>query len=192
MKSPRLPTQRFISNLRHAIRPIRQTPYSTPHKLFHSSPLLRLFSRHPQRIPVKHLIRRFASNIPPTNLNSPTSLTLSQRMRKLSREYGWSALGIYLLLSALDFPFCFLAVRWLGTDRIGYWEHLALEWFWRVVPYPFPARGEDKSSGSGVGSAQTTEVGILGYDHGVKEAEQLNQSENASRFHLLLFNDRGT
>lgn len=55
-------------------------------------------------------------------------------MRKLSREYGWSALGVYLLLSGLDFPFCFLAVRTLGTDRIGRWEHIVLSWIKSVVP----------------------------------------------------------
>ena len=47
------------------------------------------------------------------------TLSLSQRLKKLSREYGWAAVGVYLGLSALDFPFCFLLVRWLGTDRIG-------------------------------------------------------------------------
>jgi hypothetical protein len=40
-------------------------------------------------------------------------------MRKLSREYGWSALGVYFVLSVLDFPFCYLLLRYLGTDRIG-------------------------------------------------------------------------
>lgn len=48
-------------------------------------------------------------------------------MRKLSREYGWSALGVYLLLSALDFPFCFLGVRLLGVERIGHYEHAITE-----------------------------------------------------------------
>lgn len=47
------------------------------------------------------------------------SLSLSQRLKKLSREYGWSAVGVYLALSVLDFPFCFLLVRIVGTDRIG-------------------------------------------------------------------------
>lgn len=47
------------------------------------------------------------------------SLSLSGRLRKLSREYGWSAVGVYLALSVLDFPFCFLLVKWAGTDRIG-------------------------------------------------------------------------
>jgi hypothetical protein len=40
-------------------------------------------------------------------------------MKKLSREYGWSAVGVYFALSALDFPFCYLLVKTLGTDRIG-------------------------------------------------------------------------
>jgi len=47
----------------------------------------------------------------------PTSL--GAKMRKLSREYGWSAVGVYFFLSALDFPFCYLLVRTVGTDRIG-------------------------------------------------------------------------
>jgi len=37
-------------------------------------------------------------------------------------------------LSALDFPFCFLAVRTLGTDRIGRWEHIVLSYIKSVVP----------------------------------------------------------
>lgn len=44
---------------------------------------------------------------------------LSARLKKLSREYGWTAVGVYLSLSVLDFPFCFLLVRIVGTDRIG-------------------------------------------------------------------------
>ncbi len=46
-------------------------------------------------------------------------MSLSARLKKLSREYGWTAVGVYLSLSVLDFPFCFLLVRTLGTDRIG-------------------------------------------------------------------------
>lgn len=47
----------------------------------------------------------------------PTSL--GARLKKLSREYGWTAVGVYMALSVLDFPFCFLLVRTVGTDRIG-------------------------------------------------------------------------
>jgi N-terminal acetyltransferase 2 len=76
--------------------------------------------------------RRSAQSPNPTpNLGSPPqneNLSLGQRMRKLSREYGWSALGVYLALTALDFPFCYLLVRYLGTDRIG--EKILI--WWRV------------------------------------------------------------
>ena len=68
--------------------------------------------------------RRFQSTT--SSAPNEANLSLSQRMRKLSREYGWSAVGVYFLLSALDFPFCFVAVRTLGTDRIGHWEHVVL------------------------------------------------------------------
>lgn len=49
----------------------------------------------------------------------PENLSMTQRLKKLSREYGWSAVGVYLLLTAVDFPFCYLLVRYLGTDKIG-------------------------------------------------------------------------
>ncbi|KAL3473749.1 hypothetical protein BJX99DRAFT_232958 [Aspergillus californicus] len=55
------------------------------------------------------------------------SPSLSQRLKTLSREYGWSALWIYLFLSALDFPFCFAAVRLLGADKIGHYEDVVVE-----------------------------------------------------------------
>lgn len=44
---------------------------------------------------------------------------LSARLKQLSREYGWTAVGVYLGLSVLDFPFCFLLVRIVGTEKIG-------------------------------------------------------------------------
>lgn len=44
---------------------------------------------------------------------------LTARLKKLSREYGWTAVGVYLALSVLDFPFCFMLVRVVGTEKIG-------------------------------------------------------------------------
>lgn len=54
-----------------------------------------------------------------TNGEEPKSLSLSQRLKKLFKDYGKSAIGVYLALSVLDFPFCFLLVRIVGTDTIG-------------------------------------------------------------------------
>ncbi|KAE9968337.1 hypothetical protein BLS_005906 [Venturia inaequalis] len=109
---------------------------------------------------------------PNPHLGSPEpALSLSQRLKKLSREYGWSALGVYLALSALDFPFCFLAVRMLGTDRIGRWEHNIVEAFWKVVRIPFPDLGK-KELEAGAGETWGTSD--------VKQAEVDNAGVDAS------------
>ena len=171
----------------------RRRPFSTP--LRHRRP----YSTDPKK----------PAYNPTPNLNSPTpSLSLSQRLRKLSREYGWSGFGVYLVLSALDFPFCFAAVRYLGTDRIGRYEHVVVEWIKSVIPESVAERwreararikstaedeqergaldvgeatGEDtKVESYGVPVEGTVSV-VAGYDHGVKEAEKMNNSENASK-----------
>jgi N-terminal acetyltransferase 2 len=81
---------------------------------------------------------------------------------------------VYLFLTALDFPFCFLAVRTLGTDRIAHWEHVAIEWFWKIVPWPFPAGEQSVEDGVSGG----TEVKGAGW--GVEDAEKANRSTEAS------------
>jgi N-terminal acetyltransferase 2 len=60
--------------------------------------------------------------------------SLSARLRKLSREYGWVALGVYLGLSVLDFPFCFLLVRMVGTERIAEAERWVMDGVKKIVP----------------------------------------------------------
>jgi hypothetical protein len=89
---------------------------------------------------------RFNSTKPGNNLNptphlgSPEPQTIRERMKRMSKEYGWVAVGVYLGLSALDFPFCFLAVRLAGPGRIGRIEHTilsslksAFEPVWQVI-----------------------------------------------------------
>ncbi|KAL4879816.1 hypothetical protein BJY04DRAFT_193043 [Aspergillus karnatakaensis] len=83
--------------------------------------------------------RGFHNSRPRFNRSSYTyqapngSPSLSQRLKTLSKEYGWSALWIYLFLSALDFPFCFAAVKLLGADKIGHYEQVVVEGFKRGV-----------------------------------------------------------
>ncbi|KAL8775678.1 MAG: hypothetical protein Q9209_000174 [Squamulea sp. 1 TL-2023] len=164
----------------------------------HNSPFLRLLARNVNRRPVRHVLnKRFESTKPPLNptphLGSPQpSLSLSQKLRKLSREYGWSAMGVYLLLSALDFPFCFLAVRWVGTERIAHWESVIIEGAKNIIGYIYPFDSGQRSQSvevTGVGAkvegfgnvnANTNQVAVPGYDHGVDEAEERNKSEDAS------------
>ncbi|OAQ97232.1 hypothetical protein LLEC1_02992 [Akanthomyces lecanii] len=61
-------------------------------------------------------------------------LSLSQRLKKLFKDYGKSAIGVYLALSVLDFPFCFLLVRIVGTDTIGKIEHAVVSTVSQLIP----------------------------------------------------------
>ena len=127
---------------------------------------------------------------PTPHLNSPTpSLSLSARFRKLTREYGWSAFGVYFFLSILDFPFCFAAVRYLGTDRIARYEHVVVEWIKSMIPESvvemirgWRDRFREKREENAVKMGGKGEVyaEAVGFDHGVKEAEEANTKENAS------------
>ncbi|KFA74167.1 hypothetical protein S40288_06542 [Stachybotrys chartarum IBT 40288] len=45
--------------------------------------------------------------------------SLGAKLKRLSKEYGWAAVGVYFGLSVLDFPFCFLLVRTVGAEAIG-------------------------------------------------------------------------
>jgi hypothetical protein len=87
-------------------------------------------------------------------------------LKKLSREYGWAALGVYLGLSALDFPFCFAAVRLLGVERIGYYEHVVVGFVKDKFKSVWP---QTKESGAEDGQGQ------------LAQAEERNQEE-ASKF----------
>ncbi|KAL6715062.1 DUF1279 superfamily [Lecanora helva] len=200
---------------RKALRPVHNN--FSLREIFHNprhSPILNRISNIARRRPLTSPLRfrrpystepKKPSYNPTPHLNSPEpSLSLSQRLRKLSREYGWSAFGVYFLLTALDFPFCFAAVRYLGTDRIGHYEHVVVEWLKSVVPEAVVERWRElrrnmgKTSGGKDAERGAVQVGedtkvesygipeegtvavIEGFDHGVKEAEKMNKSDNAS------------
>jgi len=74
-------------------------------------------------------------------------LSLSQRLKALSKEYGWTALGVYLGLSALDFPFCYLAVNWVGAEKVGEWEHAIVGSVKAAVNSVVPGLMKDKNDG---------------------------------------------
>ena len=121
---------------------------------------------------------RFNSDKPPPRHHDPTphlgspdpAPSLSQKLKQLSREYGWAALGVYLALSALDFPVCFLAVRLLGTDRIGRYEAVVKDAFWNVVRMAFPNAGttSDEAEATVVAQDATLREGSLGADMAVQ------------------------
>uniref|UniRef100_V5EQJ9 DUF1279 domain-containing protein n=1 Tax=Kalmanozyma brasiliensis (strain GHG001) TaxID=1365824 RepID=V5EQJ9_KALBG len=48
----------------------------------------------------------------------PPKATLRERLKFLTRRYGWWALGVYLAASAVDFTLTLLAIHMLGADHI--------------------------------------------------------------------------
>ena len=124
----------------------RQAPSATP---LHQSALLffRLqrsaLGRRFQALRLKSDKPTYQSHNPTPHLGSPDPApSISQRLKQLSREYGWTAVGVYFALSLVDFPLCFVAVRLLGTDRIGHYEEVIKAAFWNVVRLAFPDAGK--------------------------------------------------
>ncbi|KAK3325201.1 hypothetical protein B0H66DRAFT_113901 [Apodospora peruviana] len=116
----------------------------------------------------------------------PESLSVSGRLKKLSREYGWAAVGVYLALSALDLPFCFLLVRIVGTDKIAEVEHIVVSNVKKIIPESIKnwwheyrhALKENAKQQMGSDSEVVQDVEMAGW--GVKEAEERTQQEGAS------------
>lgn len=114
--------------------------------------------------------------------------SLSARLRKLSREYGWAALGVYLGLSVLDFPFCFLLVRMVGTDRIAEVERWVMAGVKKVVPESVKERWHEYRA-----AFKDVEREELGDNHvsedvekvgwGVEKAQERHKEE-ASKSHI--------
>lgn len=98
----------------------------------------------------------------------------------MSREYGWAGFGVYMALTALDFPFCFLAVRSLGTERIGHYEHVVVEAVMSVVRIPFPNLGQKTERSPVSGELETTaRESELGMAEDIEEAEAKNNGAGA-------------
>ncbi|KAL2131828.1 hypothetical protein VTI74DRAFT_4572 [Chaetomium olivicolor] len=110
------------------------------------------------------------------------SLSLSQRLKKLSREYGWTAVGVYLALSVLDFPFCFLLVRTVGTEKIAHLEDIVVSYAQMMIPEGIQTWWHEyRHTIKSAKREQTGETGdfeLIG--HGVEEATQRSKQEGAS------------
>ncbi|PNP44086.1 hypothetical protein TGAMA5MH_04371 [Trichoderma gamsii] len=116
------------------------------------------------------------------------NLSLSERFKKLSREYGWSAVGVYFALSVLDFPFCFLFVRLVGTERIGQFEHYVVT---KVIPESVRTAWNEwrqsfkKEEKSHLGSNNISDrVEMAGW--GVEQAQERNREEASLATQLAL------
>ncbi|KAI8966662.1 hypothetical protein F5Y11DRAFT_308957 [Daldinia sp. FL1419] len=116
---------------------------------------------------------------------------LTARLKKLSKEYGWAALGVYLGLTVLDFPFCFLLVRSVGTERIGAIEHWVVSHASKLIPQSVRTRWREyrealkEAEKENLGDAEISEdVEMAGW--GVEEAEKRHKAEASLGTQLAL------
>ncbi|KAI0472936.1 hypothetical protein GGR56DRAFT_590381 [Xylariaceae sp. FL0804] len=172
-----------VSHRRSATRPVAASNkcVSAPRRPFHNTSRLRDPKSSPKPDP--------KPDPQPASKQEPQSL--SARLRKLSREYGWAALGVYLALSVADFPFCFLLVRIVGTERIGQLEHFLVSNIKKFIPESLRDKWHEYRK-----ALKEAEVENLGNDElsehvemagwGVKEAEERNKSEASLGTQLAL------
>ncbi|QLQ79831.1 hypothetical protein HG537_0C04800 [Torulaspora globosa] len=66
----------------------------------------------------RSVLRTQLRTVPLRRLNSTQTITKPKGIKGLMQLYGYSALGVYLALTALDLPLCFLMVHSLGEERI--------------------------------------------------------------------------
>ncbi|KAI1822106.1 hypothetical protein F4861DRAFT_516057 [Xylaria intraflava] len=153
----------YRPNLANSVNKPYQSPFRANTRFFHKTSRL----------------RKPNSNSSKSDTQQPQGL--SARLKKLSREYGWVAVGVYLGLSVLDFPFCFLLVRVVGTERIGEVEHYIVSLVKKVIPESVRNRWhayrealrevKKEQAGEGETDEQAEAVGW-----GVEEAQERNNS----------------
>ena len=113
----------FDSTVMRVFRPIFKSIY--PRRVY--NPLLPTFRLKPtQQLSHFRLFTRSAPRLSPKPPSPPPSSpvlspnpTLSQRLKQLIKSYGWYALGVYLLLSALDFGVAFVGINLLGAEYVS-------------------------------------------------------------------------
>ncbi|GAA5931646.1 hypothetical protein JCM3775_006911 [Rhodotorula graminis] len=59
-----------------------------------------------------------SSSTEPNDPDDSSKVPLTQRIKYLFRKHGWTALVVYLVLSAADFAACFLVISAIGADRV--------------------------------------------------------------------------
>ncbi|KAI2779615.1 hypothetical protein F4815DRAFT_177347 [Daldinia loculata] len=116
---------------------------------------------------------------------------ITARLKKLSREYGWAALGVYLGLTVLDFPFCFLLVRSVGTDRIGAIEHWVVSNASKLIPQSVRTRWREYREALKEAENENLEDTEISEDAemagwGVEEAEKRHKAEASLGTQLAL------
>ncbi|TFY55853.1 hypothetical protein EVJ58_g7982, partial [Rhodofomes roseus] len=100
---PVLPLTRFATS------PLSLTGApATASRIFHTSPA-RLTDSPPRSPPPDE----------PESPSLPPNATLSQRLKYLIKVYGWYALGMYIVISTLDFSVAFVGINLIGAEHVS-------------------------------------------------------------------------
>lgn len=69
----------------------------------------------------KRLFQNFTARLAQTKSlpSLPKDASISNKLKHLIKVYGWYALGVHLVISALDFGFTFTAIYLLGAEQVS-------------------------------------------------------------------------
>lgn len=119
-----LAAQRSLNaRIQHLASSLHRAPGRGIHTSFTSGPAFRGAPRRGFRTSARRGANEGSGSGSGPGAAAEEGLSFGARMKKLTKEYGWVTMGVYLGLSAADFPFCFLLVRVAGPDRIGESSH---------------------------------------------------------------------
>lgn len=111
-----------------------------------------------------HFPAKLSSNSPPSspdhNSTLPPNPSLSQRLKHLIKSYGWYALGVYLVLSALDFGVAFVGVNLLGAEYVSQAAANAKAMVVSMIPSRAPEPGRDEIDTLSNGQTSTGQEGF--------------------------------
>ncbi|KAJ3823136.1 hypothetical protein EV361DRAFT_810161 [Lentinula raphanica] len=110
----RLPI-RFVPRVTAPLLPVSRfrQPTSSPTHTPRSQS--RLFSNFPARLNSSSPSRGSS----PTTQPSDENVSFSQRLKHLIKSYGWYALGVYLVIGAVDFAVAFAAINLIGAEQVS-------------------------------------------------------------------------
>ncbi|KAJ7209522.1 hypothetical protein GGX14DRAFT_630531 [Mycena pura] len=113
--------------LRPSQLPLTRTPRVSDSRLFHHFPA-RLSSSPPR----------------PDSSSLPPDATRMQRLKHLFNSYGWYALGVYIVLSVLDFGISFGLINIIGAEYVERLTSSAKEFALGFIPSKPPEPGLDE------------------------------------------------
>ncbi|KAI0030777.1 hypothetical protein K488DRAFT_53526 [Vararia minispora EC-137] len=124
---------------------LTRAPRISTARLFHPSPSSRL---SPSRL-------SFSNSTSHDPL--PPNATLSQRLKHLVRAYGWYALGVYAVVSILDFGVAFAGINILGAEYVSSVATAAKAWVFSLInrtPDAAPAADQTTAAAATAGGQE--------------------------------------